>query len=142
MEIGLLEGCPEIWKVATATWPSAITLLLNPATRQLLPEQDSDFVAAFVDVPATTVKPVMSEEKLKVHWSEEVCAPPADVRLMGTTTLPPAVPVEDPSDKVTLWPKAMLCKPSRTKVLRRILRATFFYRSAGNTRAVGLSPRE
>src|SRR5665213_407857 len=102
MVIGLLEGCPESWKVATATWPSAITLPLNPAIRQLLPEQESDFDAAFVDVPATTVTPVMSEVKLKVHWNEAVCAPPADVRLMGRTTVPPAVPVVEPIDKVTL----------------------------------------
>ena len=102
MEIGLLEGCPEIWKVATATWPSAITLLLNPIIRQLFPEQEIDFPAAVVDVPAATVTPVMSEVKLKVHWSPEVCAPPADVRLIGRTTVPPAVPVVDPSDKVTL----------------------------------------
>lgn len=101
MEIGLFEGAFEIWKVATATWPSAITLLLNPTTRQLFPEQFSDFPAAFVDVPGTTEKPVMSEEKLKVHWSPAVCAPPADVRLMGRTTVPPAVPVVDPMDNVT-----------------------------------------
>ncbi len=101
MEIGLLEGCGEIWKVATATWPSAITLLLNPTTRQLFPEQDSDFTAALVDVPAATETPVMPEEKLKVHWSPAVCAPPADVRLIGRTTVPPGVPAADPMDNVT-----------------------------------------
>jgi len=101
MEIALLEGCAEIWKVATATWPSAMTVLLNPTIRQLFPEQERDFPAAVVDVPATTETPVMSEEKLKVHWSPEVCAPPPEVRLMGRTTVPPAVPVADPRDKVT-----------------------------------------
>jgi hypothetical protein len=142
MEIGLLEGWPEIWKVAVATGPSAITVLLNPTIRQLFPEQERSFPAAVGDVPGVTVTLVMSEEKLKVHWSPEVCAPPADVRLIGRTTVLPAVPVVDPSDRVTLWPKAMLCKPSRTKVLRRIFRATLVYRSVRDKRAVGLSPRE
>jgi hypothetical protein len=68
----------------------------------LFPEQESDFPAAFVDVPATTWTRVMSEEKLKVHCSEEDCAPLADVRLMGRLTVPPAVPVVEPMDKVTL----------------------------------------
>jgi hypothetical protein len=75
---------------------------LNPTIRQLFPEQESDFPAALVDVPAITVTPVMSEEKLRVHWSPEVCAPPAEVRLMGRTTVPPAVPVVEPIDKVML----------------------------------------
>jgi len=101
MEIGLLEGCPEIWKVAVAKVPSEITLLLNPTIRQLFPEQERDFPAAVVDAVATTETLVMSEEKLKVHWSPEVCAPPADERLIGRTTVPPAVPVADPSDRVT-----------------------------------------
>lgn len=52
--------------------PSAITVLLMPATRQLLPEQERDLPALVVDVPAATVKPVISEEKLKVHWSPAV----------------------------------------------------------------------
>jgi hypothetical protein len=102
MEIGLLEGWPEIWKVAVATGPSAITLLLKPTIRQSFPEQESDFPAAVVEVPAATVTPVMSEEKLKVHWSPDGSAPFADVRLMGRTTVPPAVPVADPIDKATL----------------------------------------
>ena len=101
MEIGLLEGWLEIWKVAVATGPSGITVLLNPTIRQLFPEQERDFPAAVVDAVATTETPVMSEEKLKVHWRPDVWAPPADVRLMGRTTVPPAVPVVDPSDRVT-----------------------------------------
>ena len=72
IEIGLLEGFAAIWKVADATVPSAITVLLMPATRQLFPEQDRDFPALVVDAPATTVTPVISEEKLKVHWSPAV----------------------------------------------------------------------
>jgi hypothetical protein len=67
MEIGLLEGFAPIWNVADATVPSASTVLLMPATRQLFPEHDKDFPALVVDDPATTVTPVMSEEKLKVH---------------------------------------------------------------------------
>jgi hypothetical protein len=61
MEIGLLEGFAAIWNVADATVPSAITVLLKPATRQLFPEQDRDFPALVVDAPATTVTPVISE---------------------------------------------------------------------------------
>lgn len=48
--------------MAVATGPSAMTVLLKPTIRQLFPEQESDFPAAVVDVPATTVTPVMSEE--------------------------------------------------------------------------------
>ena len=58
--------------------------------------------AAVADAPAATVKLVMSEEKLNVHWRPEVCAPPAEARLIGRTTVPPAVPVADPSERVTL----------------------------------------
>ena len=68
-EIGLLDGLAAIWNVASATGPSAITVLLNPTIRQVFPEQDSDFPAFVADVPATTVTPVISEEKLKDHWS-------------------------------------------------------------------------
>ena len=39
-----------------------MTVLLNPTIRQLFPAQDSDFPAAFAEVPAATVTPVMSEE--------------------------------------------------------------------------------
>ena len=101
MEIGLLEGWPDIWNVAVATGPSGMMVLLNPTIRQLFPEQERDFPAAVVDALATTETPVMSEEKLKVHWRPEVCAPPADVRLMGRLTVPPGVPVVEPMDSVT-----------------------------------------
>jgi len=94
-------GWPEIWKVAVATGPSGMTVLLNPTIRQLFPEQERDFPAAVVVALATTETEVMSEEKLKVHWRPEVCAPPADVRLMGRATVPPGVPVEEPTDNVT-----------------------------------------
>ena len=130
MVIGLLEGAPEIWKVAVATGPSGITVLLNPATMQgfPFPLHVTVFPAAVDDAPATTVKLVMSEEKANVHWRPEVCAPPAEVRLIGRTTVPPAVPVVDANERVTLCPRAAACKPSRTKVLRRKLRATLVYR--------------
>ena len=48
--------------MADATVPSAITVLLKPATRQLFPEQETDFPALVADAPATTVTPVISEE--------------------------------------------------------------------------------
>jgi hypothetical protein len=62
MVIGLLEGLAAIWKVAVATVPSAITVLLIPATRQLFPEQESDFPALVAAAPTATVTPVISEE--------------------------------------------------------------------------------
>ena len=122
--------------------PSAITVLLMPATRQLLPEQDRDLPALVVDAPATTVKPVISEEKLKVHWSPAVCAPPLDAREIGTVTVPPAVVEPDPTDSTMLWPKAAVCNPTSTKVERRILRVTFIYRAGVGKGAVGLYPRQ
>ena len=42
-------------------------LLLNPTIRQLFPEQETDFPAFVAEVPATTVTPVISAEKLNVH---------------------------------------------------------------------------
>jgi hypothetical protein len=40
-----------------------------PATKQLFPEQEIDFPALVADAPATTVTPVISDEKLNVHCS-------------------------------------------------------------------------
>jgi hypothetical protein len=88
--------------VAEATVPSAITVLLMPATRQLFAEQERDFPALVVDAPATTVTPVISEEKLKDHWSPVAWAPPVDATVIGTVTVPPAVPDPDASERVTL----------------------------------------
>ena len=51
-----------MWNVAVATVPSAINVLLMPATRQLFPEHETDFCASVVDFPATTVTLVISEE--------------------------------------------------------------------------------
>ncbi len=62
MEIGLLEGCPEIWNVAVATGPSGMTVLLNPTIRQVFPLQVRFFPAVVVAALAATVTPVMSEE--------------------------------------------------------------------------------
>ena len=64
MVMGLLEGAPEIWKVAVATVPSGITVLFNPAMMQGFPTplQVMVFPAVVEDVPAATVTPVMSEE--------------------------------------------------------------------------------
>jgi hypothetical protein len=62
MGIGLLEGFAAIWKVAEATVPSAITVVLKPATIQVFPEQVMDLPALVADAPATTVTLVISEE--------------------------------------------------------------------------------
>jgi hypothetical protein len=115
MEIGLLEGFIAIWNVATATGPSAITPLLNPNMRQLSTEQERDFAASVVDVPGTTVTPAISEEKPKDHWSATACAPPVDVRLIGIVTVPPGVPYPDASERVTLWPKAIVLNPIKPR---------------------------
>ena len=131
MGIGLLAGFAAIWNVATATGPSVRTVLLNPKTTQLFPLQVSDLPAAVVDDPATTVTPVTSEEKVKDHWRPAVWAPPADVRLIGRLTVPPGVPDPEPWVRDTLWPRPMVWKPIRTKVLRRRLRATTLYRPQG-----------
>jgi hypothetical protein len=137
MGIGLLEGFPAIWNVATATVPSAIVLLLNPAMRQLFPKQETDFPAFVADVPATTVTPVISEEKLNDHWRAAVWAPPVDVKLIGRATVPPGVPDPDPMDSVTLCPKAIVCKPSRARVMSS-LRNRFAYRRGRISGRIGL----
>lgn len=73
-----------------------------------------------VDAPATTVTPVISEEKPKDHWNATACAPPVDVRLIGTVTVPPGVPDPDASEIVTLWPKAIVLNPIKPrKPIRR-----------------------
>ena len=136
MEIGLLEGFAAIWNVATATVPSAMTLLLKPTMRQLFPEQETDFPALLADVPTTTVKPVISEETLKDHWRLAVWAPPVDVRLIGRAAVPPAVPDADPMDNVMLCPKAMIGKLSRTRMRRR-LHGTYPYRRKRGKRCSG-----
>jgi hypothetical protein len=120
MGIGLLEGFAATWNVAIATMPSAITARLNPTMRQLFPEQETDFPAFVVDEPATTVTPVISEEKLKDHWSPTVWAPPLEVRLIGRATVPPDVPDPDPMDNVMLCANAIDCKISRVRVIRSL----------------------
>jgi hypothetical protein len=70
--MGLLEGFAAIWNVANATVPSAIIGLLTPIMRQLFPKQVRDFPPLVVDGPAATVTLVISEEKLKDHWSPAV----------------------------------------------------------------------
>ncbi len=108
MGIGLLAGAAAIWNVAIATTPSAITLLLNPTIRQWFPEQERVFPAFVVDVPGTTVIPVMSGETAKDHSKPLACAPPADITLIGTATVPPAVADADPMDRVTLCQRQLL----------------------------------
>ena len=103
--------------------PSAITLLLNPTSRQLFAEQEMDLPALVADAPATAVTPVMSEEKLNDHWRLAVWAPPVDARVIGRSMVPPGVAVPDPMDNVTLCPRAMRGSPRRARVLRN-LRAT------------------
>ena len=68
----MLEGFAAICNVAEATVPSAITVVLKPVTRHVFPEQVMDLPALVADAPATTVKPVISEEKLKVHCTPVV----------------------------------------------------------------------
>ena len=62
MGIALLEGFVAIWKVAMATGPSAMAVVLNPIMRQLFPEQERILPAPVVDDAAATVTPVISGE--------------------------------------------------------------------------------
>jgi hypothetical protein len=82
--------------------PSATTLLLNPKTRHLVPEQETDFCAVVAEGPANTVTPVMSEEKLNVHWIPTIWAAPEDAKLIGIDTVAPAVPEPDPVESAAL----------------------------------------
>ena len=62
MGIVLLEGFDAIWKVAMATGPSAMAVVLNPTMRQLFPEQERILPALVVDDAAATVTLVTSGE--------------------------------------------------------------------------------
>lgn len=68
----VVDGFDAIWNAAVATVPSTITLLVRPKTRQMLPEQETDFPALVAEGPAVTVTPVMSDEKPKLHWRPAV----------------------------------------------------------------------
>lgn len=56
------EGFAAIWKVATATTPSAMVAAFTPKTRHVPPEQVTVFPAVLAETDATTVTPVMSLE--------------------------------------------------------------------------------
>jgi hypothetical protein len=58
----VVDGFDAIWKVAVATVPSAIAVLLKPRIRQLVAEQLTPLPALMADGPATTVTLVISEE--------------------------------------------------------------------------------
>jgi len=116
--IVVVDGLEAIWNVAVATVPSAMTLPFRPKIRQMLPEQETDLPAFVAEGPAATVTPVMSDEKLKVHWRPAVWAPPGDVILIGRETVPPVVPGPDPTDNVTLCAKAVIQEPSNVKRMK------------------------
>lgn len=97
-----------------------MTVALNPTMRHLVPEQERILPALVVDDPATTVTPVMSDEKLKDHSNPEVWAPPVDVRLIGTETLPPAAAVPDPMDNVMPWANASDDETSSVSVIKTL----------------------
>ena len=63
----MVDGFDAIWKVAVATVPSAIAVLLKPRSRQLFPEHVMLLPALVADGPATTVTLVISEENAKDH---------------------------------------------------------------------------
>ena len=62
MGMARVDGLEAIWKVAVATVPSAIAVLLKPKTKQLFAEHVTLFPALVADGPATTVTFVISEE--------------------------------------------------------------------------------
>jgi hypothetical protein len=59
--IVLAEGFDATWKVAVATVPSPIVVVVSPNTRHKLPLQETDLPAAVAALPVTTVTPVISE---------------------------------------------------------------------------------
>ena len=59
----MVDGFDATVKVAVATVPSAITVLLMPASRQIFVEHVTLLPALVADGPATTVTPVISEEE-------------------------------------------------------------------------------
>jgi len=60
--IDVADGADEMWKVAVATVPSAMAVLLKPRRRQLFPEHVMFLLALIADGPATTLTLVISEE--------------------------------------------------------------------------------
>jgi hypothetical protein len=65
----VLEAFDAIWNVAIATGPLLMTLVFNPTIKQLFPTQDTDFAAFVADAPLATVRLVMFDERLNVHWT-------------------------------------------------------------------------
>jgi len=65
--IDAVDGFDAIWKLAVATVPSPIAVLLKPTSRQLFAEQVRLFPALVAAGPAVTVMIVMSEELGKDH---------------------------------------------------------------------------
>ena len=57
----VVEGLDEIWKVATATLPAAITVESIPQTMHVFPEQETDLFALEDVLPTTTLTLVMSD---------------------------------------------------------------------------------
>ena len=62
IEIVVADGFDAIWKVAVATVPSAIAVLLKPRSRQLFAKHVMLLPALVAEGPATTVTPVISAE--------------------------------------------------------------------------------
>jgi hypothetical protein len=59
--IDVVDGFDAIWKVATATVPSGIVVLLNPRSRQLFAEHVTLFPALTAEPPGTTLTLVISD---------------------------------------------------------------------------------
>jgi hypothetical protein len=67
MGMEVVDGLEAIWKVAVATVPSAMAVLLKPRIRQVLPEHVTLLPALVADGPAATVTLVISEEYMNDH---------------------------------------------------------------------------
>jgi hypothetical protein len=111
--IGLAEGFDAIWKVATATVPSAMTVESNPYIKQVFPEQVTDLPAFVAEPPAATVTPVMSDVKLNDH--SIALTLPEDAVVRGRLTVPPGAPEPEPRESVTPWPEATHANASKLK---------------------------
>ena len=58
----MVDGFDATWKVAVATVPSDMAVLLKPRSRQLFPKHVILLPALIAEGPATTVTPVISAE--------------------------------------------------------------------------------
>ena len=60
--LSVTRALDAIWKVATATLPSAMTFEFKQKIKHVFPEQETDLLAFVAELPATTLTLVMLDE--------------------------------------------------------------------------------